>query len=135
MTSTMDRFAGDIVAPRRPGAAHDFPHDLWQGLADGTIDAVVSDHSPSTADLKQLDTGDFGTAWGGVASLQLGLPIVWTAAATRGHGLVDVARWMSSRPAEMIRSGQGGASGLDLRRTMPESVSGTKRLVRSSVGR
>ena len=82
---------------------------LWQGLAEGTIDAVVSDHSPSTADLKQLDTGDFGTAWGGVASLQLGLPIVWTAAATRGHGLVDVARWMSSRPAEIADvSGKGG---------------------------
>jgi len=81
---------------------------LWQGLADGTIDTVVSDHSPSTTDLKQLDTGDFGTAWGGVASLQLGLPIVWTAAAARGHGLVDVARWMSSRPAEIADvSGKG----------------------------
>jgi allantoinase len=82
---------------------------LWQGLADRTIDAVVSDHSPSTADLKQLDTGDFGTAWGGVASLQLGLPIVWTAAEIRGHRLVDVARWMSSRPAEIADvPGKGG---------------------------
>ena len=46
---------------------------LWAGLADGTIDLVVSDHSPCTADLKHLDTGDFGTAWGGISSVQLGL--------------------------------------------------------------
>ena len=46
---------------------------LWQGLRDGVIDLVVSDHSPSTIDLKRLDTGDFGDAWGGIASLQLGL--------------------------------------------------------------
>ena len=84
------------------------PGRLWQGLADGTIDCVVSDHSPSTADLKQLDTGDFGAAWGGVASLQLGLPMVWTAAAARGHGLVDVVRWMSPRPAEIAGSAGKG---------------------------
>ena len=42
---------------------------------------VVSDHSPCTAELKRLDTGDFGAAWGGIASLQLGLPAVWTEAA------------------------------------------------------
>jgi allantoinase len=74
---------------------------LWQGLADGTIDMVVSDHSPCTADLKRLETGDFGLAWGGIASLQLGLPVVWTQARERGHGLADVARWMAQRPAEV----------------------------------
>ena len=47
---------------------------LWAGLAEGVIDCVVTDHSPCTPDLKQLDIGDFGAAWGGVASLQLGLP-------------------------------------------------------------
>jgi len=72
---------------------------LWQGLAGGLIDAVVSDHSPSTTALKHLDTGDFGAAWGGIASVQLGLPIVWTQAARRGHDLVDIARWMSRGPA------------------------------------
>jgi allantoinase len=92
--------------PIRDAANQDL---LWQGLADGTIDMVVSDHSPATADLKRLDTGDFGAAWGGVASLQLGLPIVWTAAATRGHRLVDVARWMSSRPAEIADVAGKGA--------------------------
>jgi len=74
---------------------------LWQGLADGTIDAVVSDHSPSTADLKRLDSGDFGEAWGGIASLQLGLPVVWTEARRRGHELADVLTWMSARTATL----------------------------------
>lgn len=71
---------------------------LWQGLADGTIDCVVSDHSPCTADLK---TPDFLGAWGGISSLQLGLPAVWTAARARGHSLADVARWMSTAPARL----------------------------------
>jgi allantoinase len=74
---------------------------LWQGLADGTIDAVVSDHSPSTADLKRLDSGDFGEAWGGIASLQLGLPVVWTEARRRGHELADVLTWMSAGTAAL----------------------------------
>jgi len=68
---------------------------LWQGLRDGVIEMVVSDHSPSTIDLKCLDTGDFGAAWGGIASLQLGLPAVWTEARRRGFTLTDVARWMT----------------------------------------
>jgi allantoinase len=72
---------------------------LWDGLKTGAIDLVVSDHSPSTIDLKHLDTGDFGTAWGGIASLQLGLPAVWTEARRRGFTLADVARWMSTAPA------------------------------------
>ncbi|UJB44678.1 allantoinase AllB [Streptomyces sp. A1-5] len=79
---------------------------LWQGLADGTIDCIVSDHSPSTTDLK---TPDFGTAWGGISSLQLGLPAIWTAARERGHGLEDVVRWMSAAPARLVGLGAKGA--------------------------
>ncbi|TQM04287.1 allantoinase AllB [Pseudonocardia kunmingensis] len=75
---------------------------LWQGLADGVIDMVVSDHSPSPPALKHLETGDFGTAWGGIASLQVGLPVVWTEARRRGHGLADVVRWMAERPAALV---------------------------------
>jgi allantoinase len=88
---------------------------LWQGLADGTIDAVVSDHSPSTADLKRLDSGDFGEAWGGIASLQLGLPVVWTEARRRGHELADVLTWMSARTAALagLRGKGGIAAGAD----------------------
>jgi allantoinase len=75
---------------------------LWQGLADGVIDMVVSDHSPSPPDLKHLDTGDFGTAWGGIASLQVGLPVVWTEARRRGHGLAQVVEWMAHAPAARV---------------------------------
>ncbi len=72
---------------------------LWQGLRDGVLDMVVTDHSPSTPDLKALDTGDFGVAWGGISSLQLGLSAVWTEARARGFALTDIARWMSAAPA------------------------------------
>jgi allantoinase len=72
---------------------------LWRALADGTLDCVVSDHSPATPSLKV--TGDFGTAWGGIASLQLGLPLIWTEARGRGHSLVDVVRWMAEAPAAL----------------------------------
>jgi allantoinase len=74
---------------------------LWSGLADGTIDCVVSDHSPATVGLKRPADGDFGTAWGGISSLQLGLPAMWTEARRRGHTLRDIARWMASGPAAL----------------------------------
>jgi allantoinase len=82
---------------------------LWSGLADGTIDCVVSDHSPCTPDLKRLEDGDFGAAWGGIASLQLGLPAVWTQARARGFGLEQLVRWMAQRPAQIAGLGQKGA--------------------------
>lgn len=81
--------------PIREAANQDL---LWQALADGTIDCVVTDHSPSTADLK---TDDFSTAWGGISGLQLSLPAVWTEARRRGHGLEDVVRWMATRTAAL----------------------------------
>lgn len=76
---------------------------LWQGLESGVIDCIVSDHSPSTVDLKDLENGDFGVAWGGVASLQLGLPIIWTEARRRGIPLERVVEWMGRKPAELAR--------------------------------
>ncbi|MFB8120024.1 allantoinase AllB [Streptomyces sp. NPDC055962] len=79
---------------------------LWAGLADGTIDCIVSDHSPCTTDLK---TPDFASAWGGISSLQLGLPAIWTEARRRGHGLEDVVRWMSAGPAELAGLSRKGA--------------------------
>ncbi|GAB3295156.1 allantoinase AllB [Parasphingorhabdus pacifica] len=82
---------------------------LWKGLADGYIDCVVSDHSPCTPDLKRLDTGDFGVAWGGVSSLQIGLSAVWSQARVRGYELADVVRWMSRRPAELAGLRRKGA--------------------------
>jgi allantoinase len=75
--------------------------ELWRALADGVIDCVVSDHSPCTPELKRLDVGDFGLAWGGISSLQIGLPAVWTGARARGHTLSDVVRWMAEQPARL----------------------------------
>jgi len=82
------------------GAAH--RERLWQALREGDVDVVVSDHSPCTPELKRLDVGDFGLAWGGISSLQLGLPAVWTGARARGHDLVDVVRWMAEGPARLV---------------------------------
>jgi allantoinase len=74
---------------------------LWGGLRNGVLDLIVSDHSPATADMKELAGGDFGAAWGGISSLQFGLPLIWTAARRRGFSLCDVARWMSAGPARL----------------------------------
>jgi allantoinase len=76
---------------------------LWRALADGDIDCVVSDHSPCAPELKRLDTGDFGVAWGGIAGLQVSLSAVWTEARRRSHTLGDVVRWMAERPARLAR--------------------------------
>ncbi len=75
---------------------------LWQGLADGVIDCVVTDHSPCTVDLKRFDIGDFGVAWGGIASLQISLSAVWSEAKRRGYSLNDVVRWMAENPARQV---------------------------------
>jgi allantoinase len=75
---------------------------LWAALAEGLITCVVSDHSPCTPELKRQDTGDFAAAWGGIASVQLGLPVIWTAARARGHSLADVVSWMARRPADLV---------------------------------
>jgi len=82
---------------------------LWQGLEEGIIDCIVSDHSPSTIDLKDVDNGDFGVAWGGVASLQLGLPLIWTEAQQRGIALEQVIDWMSTKPAKLAGLKNKGA--------------------------
>ena len=68
----------------------------------GVIDFVVSDHSPAPAELKLAGDGDFAEAWGGIASLQLGLPLVWTEARRRGIPLARVVEWMSAAPARRV---------------------------------
>ena len=75
---------------------------LWKALQEGVIDLVASDHSPSTAELKHLDTGDFGAAWGGISSVQLGFSAVWTEGRKLGASLSDVARWQGSNPAAVV---------------------------------
>lgn len=81
---------------------------LWTGLRDGVLDLVVSDHSPCTAAMKELGSGDFGTAWGGISSLQLALPVVWTEARRRGFSISDVASWMARGPARLAGLHQKG---------------------------
>ena len=74
---------------------------LWQGLKEGVIDLVVTDHSPCPPAMKRMEEGDFRNAWGGIASLSLALPVMWTEAQKRGFSLTEIARWMAERPARL----------------------------------
>jgi allantoinase len=76
---------------------------LWEALRDATIDLIASDHSPCPLEMKLLEQGNFVRAWGGIASLQIGLPAVWTQARKRGYALTDIVRWMCSGPARLAR--------------------------------
>jgi allantoinase len=83
---------------------------LWDGLRGGLIDTIGSDHSPAPPEMKHLATGDLQRAWGGIASLQLSLSVVWTAARRRGATLVNLVEWMCRRPAELVGlAGRKGA--------------------------
>lgn len=75
---------------------------LWEGLRDGVLDLIVSDHSPCPTSMKLKESGDFFAAWGGIASLQLRLPIVWTEATKRGFTILDLAKWLSLAPATQV---------------------------------
>jgi allantoinase len=79
---------------------------LWQGLRDGTISMVVTDHSPCAPAMKKMEKGSFRTAWGGIASLSLALPVMWTDAEPRGFALADIARWMAEKPAQLAGCSQ-----------------------------
>lgn len=74
---------------------------LWAGLRDGTIDIIATDHSPCPPAMKQQATGDFLDAWGGIASLQLSLPAVWTEARRRNFSLAHLAKWLCQAPAKL----------------------------------
>jgi allantoinase len=74
---------------------------LWGALSDGTIDMIVSDHSPCPPEMKLPGSGDFLCAWGGISSLQLRLPVTWTEASRRGHSLEDISRWLCRAPATL----------------------------------
>jgi allantoinase len=74
---------------------------LWEALREGVIDLVVTDHSPCPPEMKKIEAGDFREAWGGISSLQLALPAVWTEARKRGFTVADLARWMCAAPARL----------------------------------
>ncbi len=75
---------------------------LWQALKDGVIDFVATDHSPATPGLKEIESGDFMKAWGGIASLQFALPVLWTAAEEKNCSINDIAKWLSENPAKLV---------------------------------
>ncbi|HEX7415293.1 MAG TPA: allantoinase AllB [Bacteroidia bacterium] len=75
---------------------------LWDALKDGIIDFIVTDHSPATPDLKKIASGNLKEAWGGIASIQFSLPVVWTAAKKRGFTINKIAALMSERIAKFI---------------------------------
>lgn len=74
---------------------------LWAALGEGLIDLVATDHSPAPPAMKATDSGDFLQAWGGIASLQLSLPALWTPARQRGYGLERLAEWLCRAPARL----------------------------------
>lgn len=80
---------------------------LWRALSDGVIDFVVTDHSPCIPGLKKLEAGNFMEAWGGIASLQLGLSAVWTEAKRRGISLPTVHRWMATGSSALMGLSRG----------------------------
>jgi len=82
---------------------------LWEALREGVIDFVATDHSPAPPAMKEPEGGDLTKAWGGISSLQLSLPVVWTAARQRGFEAEDLARWMCASPALLV--GEDGRRG------------------------
>lgn len=75
---------------------------LWAALDEGIIDMIVSDHSPCPPDMKLTDSGDFMQAWGGISSLQLRLPVMWTEAGKRGYTIERLVQWTASAPARLV---------------------------------
>lgn len=74
---------------------------LWRALGAGLIDLIATDHSPCPPEMKLRDSGDFPKAWGGIASLSVALPLIWTEASRRGFTISDVVRWMSEGPVSL----------------------------------
>jgi allantoinase len=56
-----------------------------------------------------MDEGRFDLAWGGIASLGLALPVLWTAMSRRGFDLHRIAAWMAAGPARL--AGLAGRKG------------------------
>lgn len=75
---------------------------LWDALRDGAIDMVVSDHSPCPPEMKLREQGDFMKAWGGISSLQLRLPVMWTEAKARGFSINQLVEWLCRAPATLV---------------------------------
>jgi allantoinase len=75
---------------------------LWEGLKNGTIDFIASDHSPAPPSLKEIESGNLAKAWGGISGLQFTLPVVWTKARELGFTIEDIVKWLCSNPARFL---------------------------------
>lgn len=75
---------------------------LWQALKNGVIDFIATDHSPAPPEMKEITSGNFQKAWGGIAGLQFSLPAIWTAGQERNITLSQVNKWMSENPAKFL---------------------------------
>jgi allantoinase len=84
-----------------PIRGRDNREELWDGLRDGTIDLIATDHSPCPPEMKRFAEGNFQTAWGGIPGLSLALPVIHTEALARGFSLLDIVRWMAEGPAKL----------------------------------
>jgi len=84
-----------------PIREHENRERLWDALREGVLDLIATDHSPCPPALKEPASGDFMKAWGGIASLELSLAVLWTEARGRGFTPADLARWMSAAPARL----------------------------------
>lgn len=78
---------------------------LWQALKDDLIDFVATDHSPAPPALKEMQSGNFKKAWGGIAGLQFSLPVTWTKAKNKGFSIADIAKLMSTNVADFLNLG------------------------------
>ncbi|HSU28121.1 MAG TPA: allantoinase AllB [Chitinophagaceae bacterium] len=100
---------------------------LWEALKNGIIDYVATDHSPAPPAMKETESGNFMKAWGGIASIQFALPVLWSAAKKRGHTLSDIAKWLCENPArlpgqEKIRGKIAKGYAADLVAWKPEEI-------------
>jgi allantoinase len=76
---------------------------LWEALKNNVITSVVSDHSPCTPNLKKLAKGDFFSAWGGIASVGLGLPVLYTESLKHDDvSIIDIVRWTCYNTAKQV---------------------------------
>ncbi len=82
---------------------------LRAGLADGCIDALVSDHTPVDEDAKALP---FAEAEPGATGLELLLSVALKWSQEYGVGLADALAAVTCRPASVLANGLGGAGRL-----------------------
>lgn len=82
---------------------------LWEGLADGTIDIVATDHAPHTREEKEIGWTDGWKAHTGTPSTQFYLSMFLTAALEGKISLERVVQACSTAPAQLFRLKDKGA--------------------------